>query len=142
MAHQKMRRRVKFDWKISDFIFNLFSSLSCLFCWIKKRKSLNVKKRFELYEKGEEKFIKEFDAVQFAKSMRNLNTLVTSMMDDSERVMIKYQKCNVISLSSGDEGNGSDGIGKNEIPKLFTKNKQSHKTGVDNFMVWSQWNYF
>ena len=57
------------------------------------------------------------------------------MMDDSERVMIKYQKCNVICLSSESEGSSSDGGGKDEIPKLFHKNKLTHQTEVDNFMV-------
>jgi len=67
--------------------------------------------------------------------MRNLNTLVTSMMDDSERVMINYQKCNVICLSSESEGSSSDGGGKDDIPKLFNKDKITHQTEVDNFMV-------
>ena len=57
------------------------------------------------------------------------------MMDDSERVMIKYQKCNVICPSSESEGSSSDGGGKGDIPKLFNKNKFSHKIEVDNFMV-------
>ena len=67
--------------------------------------------------------------------MRNLNTLVTSMMDDSERVMIKYQKFNAISLSSEDEGSENDEEEKGEIPKLFTKDKSNYQRHLDSFMV-------
>jgi len=53
---------------------------------------MNVKRRLELYNRGEEKFAKEFDAVYYAKSLRNLNTLMVSMLDDSEKFMANYQK--------------------------------------------------
>ena len=66
---------------------------------------MNIKNRLKLYHKGEDKFIKEFDAVHFAKSIRNLNTLVEAMLGDNEKFMVKYQKCNVIAPDSDSSEN-------------------------------------
>jgi len=79
---------------------------------------LNAKNRVKLFHKGERKFTKEFDAVHYAKSIRNLNTLVASMLDDNEKFMVKYQKSNLITLESSDSSNGSD---EDDIPKLYSK---------------------
>mmetsp|Transcript_7776 Transcript_7776/g.6873 ORF Transcript_7776/g.6873 Transcript_7776/m.6873 type:complete len:203 (+) Transcript_7776:1003-1611(+) len=95
-AHNRMRRRLRYDWNLADFIYNSFSFLSCLCFCIKKKRPMNVKDRHKLYKKGEEKFTKEFDAVYYAKSLRNLNTLVNSLLDDSEKFMINFQRRNAI----------------------------------------------
>jgi len=132
-----MRQRVRYDWKITDFIFNFFRLFSFLFCCINKKKNkLNVKKRLELYDKGETKFIKDFDAVYYARSIRNLTTLVTSMIDQNERFMISYQKTNAISLDSSTTSSHSD-ENYDGVPKLFAKEKKKleHRNRVDEFMV-------
>ena len=97
---------------------------------------MNVKNRLKLYEKGESKFIREFDAISYAKNMRNLNTLVTSMMDDSERFMIGYQKRNAISFDTETESDHSD-EDPDSIPKMFSsiERKKTHQDKVDDFMV-------
>ena len=41
--------------------------------------------------KGLKKYIQEFDAEYYAKSLRELKMLVSSLMDDSERFMSAYQ---------------------------------------------------
>lgn len=132
-----MRRRVRYDWRMSDFFYNLIKPIWCLFDRNKKsKKALSFKNRQKLYEKGKLKFLKEFDVLSFAKNMRNMKTLVTSMIDDKERFMIKYQKWNSISLLSNTSDGGSDeqyGL----IPKVFDKEKKKdfHKERVDEFMV-------
>ena len=35
-AQRKMRRRLKYDWKIKDLLFNSIGIFSCLFCCISK----------------------------------------------------------------------------------------------------------
>ena len=37
-AHSKMRRRLKYDWKIKDLLFNSIGIFSCLCCCISKFK--------------------------------------------------------------------------------------------------------
>mmetsp|Transcript_12871 Transcript_12871/g.11403 ORF Transcript_12871/g.11403 Transcript_12871/m.11403 type:complete len:173 (+) Transcript_12871:618-1136(+) len=67
--------------------------------------------------------------------MRNLTTLVTSMMDDSERFMIAYQKCNSISLYSDTSSSNSD-ENYDGVPKMFHKKtrKAKHIQKVNEFM--------
>ncbi|CAI2386634.1 unnamed protein product [Moneuplotes crassus] len=127
-AHNRMRSRVRYDWKLSDFLVNLCSLFSCCFCRC-------IKRRYELFEKGEKKFIKEFDAVYYARNMRNLNTLVTSMMDDSEKVMITYQKQNAIPAES-DETSENQDENFDDVPKMFSNKmlKEKHIQKIDLFM--------
>ena len=129
-----MGRRVRYDWNWKDFLFNSFRIFSCLFCCIKNR-PMNVKNRLRFYDKGEQKFIKEFDALTFAKSIRNLNNLVEAMLDDDEKIMVKYQKVNVITPESDSEH--EDKQGKEEVPKLFSQkqNKEVHTLRISTFMV-------
>ena len=134
-----MKRRARYDWKFSDFFYNLFNFL-IFCCCVNMKNKLNVKKRFDIYEKGEEKFIKDFDAVDYADNMRNLKALLTSLMDDSEKLMVKYQKSKVISLTSENSSSEeSDGGGKSseEIPKLFSSKTRRlmHLAKLEKLMV-------
>lgn len=129
-AHSAMKRRMRYDWKITDFLYTFISPLCCC-C---RSRKLGVSTRHKLHKMGEDKFIKEFDAVYYANSMRNLNTLVSSLMDDSERFMITYQKSNCLSLSQ-ESGDSSD-PGGFELPKIFQKKrKKQHIARIDDFMV-------
>jgi hypothetical protein len=49
-----------------------------------------------MFNKGENKFIKEFDAVRFVRMTRNLKMIVSSIMNDSQRFIASYQKINTI----------------------------------------------
>ena len=96
-----------------------------------------MRKRDQKYfNKGEERLTKEFDAVHYVKSIRNLNTLVASMLNDNEKLLIKYQKSNLIELESNESGS-SDESNEDEIPRLFSNNnhKAKHKAEIDKFMV-------
>ncbi|CAI2382333.1 unnamed protein product [Moneuplotes crassus] len=135
-AHRRMKKRVRYDWKLSDFVFNLFSSLKCLcFCCCRMKNKLHIKLRHKLYERGEEKFIKEFDAVTFARNARNMNTLINSMMDEKERMMVIYQKSNVIPLNSDTKSSESEDP-YDEVPKMFSLHKKKilHQHMVNKFM--------
>ncbi|CAI2385439.1 unnamed protein product [Moneuplotes crassus] len=136
-AMNAMRKRIKYDWKITDYIFNLFRCLSfiCCCCCCNKR-SLNFRNRLRLYDKGESKLAKELDAVHFVKSFRNLSTLVASVVDDRERLMIAYQKCHLLSLQS-DTSNSCSDENFDSIPKMFAKasTKELHQIKVENFMA-------
>ena len=132
-----MRRRVRYDWKITDFIYSFLGVFSHIFhCWINKKNKLNIKTRLEVFHKGKIKFSKEFDAVNFARSIRNLKTLVSSLMDDSEKFMIPYQKCNSISLYSDTSSEWRD-QNYDEVPKLFSKSSEKiyHEHRIDKFIV-------
>lgn len=132
-----MKRRVRYDWKITDFVFNFFRflSLSC-YCCMRNKTSLHLRNRLKLFDKGETKFIKEFDAMHYARTMRNLATLVTSMIDENEQFMIKYQKSNALSLLSDTTSSFSDDNFES-IPKAFARKnrKKIHKAKIHDFMV-------
>ncbi|CAI2375893.1 unnamed protein product [Moneuplotes crassus] len=140
-AINKMRKRVKYDWKIWDYIFNLFRCFSFAFyCCCKDKRSLNLRNRLKLYDNGEEKFNKELDVVSFIRTYRDLSTLVTSMVDENEKFMITYQKSNSISFQR-DTSESSNDENYEAVPKLFSRRRQKelHRDKVDNFMkIYSQ----
>ena len=69
-------------------------------------------------------FAQEFDAVYFARSLRNLKMLVSSLMDDSERFLSVYQQFNAINLSSWDSDSDSSDDPHNKIPKLLSSKEK------------------
>lgn len=131
----KMKNRFKYQWKFSDFAFSFIAPCMKL-CKKEENKRLTFMKRHGLYEKGEEKFVKEFDAINFARSMRVLRTLVSSMMDDSERVLTVYQKNHSIPVISEDSSSHSE-RDYDEVPELYTNQlrKNDHIEKVNRFMV-------
>lgn len=87
-----------------------------------------------LFEKGSQKFIKEFDAEYYVKSLRKLKTLMDSLMNDEERVISVYQHSNVVAAY---DTNSSSDDGYSKIPKLFSKNEESiedHQKSINNLM--------
>ncbi|CAI2377011.1 unnamed protein product [Moneuplotes crassus] len=135
-AHQRMRSLVRYDYSFMDFLFSILNNIPCLFvCCCRSKNRLHLKKRNSLFNKGGDKFIKEFDAVRYAKSMREVQTLLKSMIDDKERFIIPYQKCNSIAMhSESDSDHGDDNYAK--VPKMFAKSKikELHRAEVDEFM--------
>lgn len=139
-----MRHRVRYDWNILDFIYSILNSIPFLFvCCCRQKNKLHLKKRNKLFQKGEEKFVKEFDAVQFAKSMREMQTLLKSMIDDNERFMIPYQKCNSIPMHSDSEDESGD-ENYDKVPNLFAppRLKNIHSARVDAFMVMNSKDFY
>ncbi|CAI2384266.1 unnamed protein product [Moneuplotes crassus] len=153
-AKEVINRRTKYGWKFTDLLYNIlmkciispfmicckkraFNSsgcLKCLFCCcINRRNKLNLMKRVEFYSKGEDKYAHEFDAVKFSKNMRHLETLVASLLDDSEKFIITHQKPNVLTLDDSDSNSDHEGI---QQPKLFDEEakKKLYRAKVKRFM--------
>jgi hypothetical protein len=80
--------------------------------------------------------MEEFDAINYVKSIRNLKMMVSSMMDDSERYLVRYQKTHVLDYDS-DKSESEDGETFKDIPGMFAKphEKEKHKMEVTEFMV-------
>ena len=77
--------------------------------------------------KGLKKYIQEFDAEYYAKSLRELKMLVSSLMDDSERFMSAYQHWNWLSLLKSDTESDSDNDPTKDMPNYLSKE------GIDAF---------
>ena len=134
-AIESMKSRFRFSYSIYDFAYNLLWPFKCF--GDKWRKGLfNVHQRYKLYQKGEEKFIKEFDAVEFARTQRKLKMLMHSLMDESERFLAPYQKSNTIKLIDDSETDHSDDPSYLKIPKMKsdTNDKEQHRLIVNNFL--------
>jgi hypothetical protein len=80
--------------------------------------------------------MKEFDAIYFAKSIRNLKMIIVSMMDDSERFIASYQKVNALDFDGDMTDSHSDDVYE-DIPKMFDKptDKEQHTKKISEFMV-------
>ena len=131
-----MRNRYRFSYSIFDVIYNYMWPLN-KFCCCFRRSIRNLHSRYALYNKGEEKFQKEFDAIEFARTQRKLKMLVHWLMDKSELFLSTYQKSNALSLTSDSESSHSDDPAYTKIPKMLSnaKTKQNHIVAVNKFFV-------
>ena len=86
-----------------------------------RKNALNLHTRYLIFKKGESKFVKEFDVVEFAKTQRKLKMLVLSLMDDNKRYLASYQKLNAISLLSNSDSNDSNNSESLKLPNLVSK---------------------
>lgn len=132
-----MKHRYKYDWNIKDFLYNLFRSFSCLFsCLLKRKNSFNLKNRLTLYDRGEEKFIQEFDAVYYARNMRNIKAIAKSFQTNMKEFMLMYQKANCISLTSDSDDEPSEGFYDIVPPRFASEDqKRNAEDKIDKFMV-------
>ncbi|CAI2385115.1 unnamed protein product [Moneuplotes crassus] len=117
-AKQAMIRRSKYNWKITDLLYNTIGIFSlCFRCCINKKNKMNIQQRLKLYELGEQRYTEEFDAIEFSKNMRRLDTLMASLLSKNERFLVEHQKSSVLILDEIEKENNED----LNIPKLFTK---------------------
>lgn len=132
-AKASMAHRRFYNYSMFDFGYNILCCVKCLSPH--KEKRFSYFNRYQLYEKGVDKYLKEFDAEYYTKSLRNLKMLVSSLMDDSERFMNLYQHSNTISLLKLESGNDSDDEQEKKIPKLSSKQmkEEKHKESIDGF---------
>jgi len=100
--------------------------------------------------KGEQKYMKEFDAEYFARTMRKVNVLIATTMDDKKRFLTNFQQFNVIwpddNISSSSDDEREDQYDKQfkKVPKLNDKRKKiaKYENKVDEFMVRQlQWQF-
>lgn len=110
-VRSNMQSRRYFNYTCKDFMY-------CMFCcckqWSKdKEKPYSLYNRYSLLEKGVDRFNKEFDSEYYAKSLRRLQMLMSSLMDDNERYLSFYQRTNTISLIANEDS------GKEEEDEIF-----------------------
>ena len=65
---------------------------------VSNKSNFSLYNRHRLYLKGAEKFNQETDFVYYARSLRLLKMLVSSLMDDSEKYLSVYQHQNCLRL--------------------------------------------
>ena len=65
----KMKSRYRYTFSISDIIYNYLNVFNWLNFWC-KRILKGIYHRQKLFEKGEDKFIREFDAVDFVQNQK------------------------------------------------------------------------
>ena len=95
-------------------------------------------KRYKLYEQGLDRLNQEVDLVNFTKSLRLLKTLLSSLMDDSERYMSKYQHQNCLKLNQCHICTNENNLfEENEIPKLLDSKFKidKHKNLINQFFA-------
>lgn len=133
-AEETMKDRYRFYWKFIDLFYNTLGYLRyCFRCCVNKKNPMNIQKRLEIYNIGEDKYIKEFDAIEFAKNMRNLNTLLKAMLNKEERYLVQHQKSHVLILDD-DEPKPPE---PQKVPKLFTQKeaREVYNSKIEKFMV-------
>lgn len=138
-ARCSMANRRNYNYSFMDFNYNLLCCWKCSF--LNKKGTYGLYNRFVLHEKGLDKYIKEFDAEYYARSLRNLKMLVSSLMDDSERFMSNYQHCNSISLLKSDTEDDSEHEPVKHMPGYLWKSPDEcsqHYNVIDTFLE----NYF
>ena len=138
-----MKSRFRYDYSFLDIAYNF----AFPFKWLMgrwKRNIYNIHSRFLLFKNGEKKLLKEFDAVEFARTQRKLKMLMHSLMGENERLLAPYQMLNSISLLSDSSSNHSDDPAYSKIPKLFwdAKAKQKHWEIIEGFFVKIAFNLF
>ena len=80
--------------------------------------------RHELYKQGVERFNQETDLVHYAKSIRLLKTLLSSLMDDSEKHLSIYQHQNCLKLIDWDLWNKDIKHEQKEMPNLIRESSK------------------
>ena len=87
-----------------------------------------------MYQQGVDKFAQEIDVISYTKSLRLLKTLLSSLMDDSEKYLSIYQHQNCLKLFDRDmnEDDASEDI---QIPHLMSNSEtiESHQKEVNRF---------
>jgi hypothetical protein len=94
-AVMSMKERRRFSHSSTDYLYNMFCICkSAHFCC--RGKKMHIKNRYKLFQKGEEQYLKEFDAEYFTSTMRQVHVLLASMMDEKQRFLSNYQQYNAI----------------------------------------------
>ncbi|CAI2384501.1 unnamed protein product [Moneuplotes crassus] len=136
-AKQSIQRRYNYDWRITDLFYNACGYFKFMFhCCVNKKNNLNIKRRLKYYTKGQDKYAHEFDAVRFCKNMRNLQALVRSLLDDSEKYIIKHQRSNVLTFDESGDDTDVQADNDKKTPKLFANlvNKMLYRIKINKFI--------
>ena len=116
-AVNEMKSRSKFNYSISDVVYNVIWPFKWLkFAWLKVCKTL--KNRYRLYLKGQNKLLKELSVVQFVKMQHRLNLLVRLLLDRRGRLLAAYQQSDTLSIASNSPEDYSDNSDEACLPNL------------------------
>jgi hypothetical protein len=80
----------------------------------------HLEKKHLLYEKGVKKLEKELDIVNLVRSIRQLKLMASVLIGPSERLLLKFQKKNMIETQSSSEDSDHH---KHDTIKLLNSNK-------------------
>ncbi|CAI2361026.1 unnamed protein product [Moneuplotes crassus] len=136
-ARQSIQRRFNYEWRFTYLFYNACGYFKFMFhCYVNKKNNLNIKKRLEYYIKGQDKYAHEFDAMRFCKNMRNLQALVRSLLDHSEKYIIKHQRSNVLTFDESEDDTDVQAHNDKKTPKLLANlvNKMLYRTKIDKFI--------
>jgi len=97
----------------------------CVWCAKKQRlrNKPSLKSHF-YYQKGENKLINELDVVTLLKSIRNLNLLTNTLLSQKQRMLMRFQKKNIIQTDSSSADSDTqqfDTMKLMESPSPFVK---------------------
>ena len=79
----------------------------------------NIKRPHDLYRKGDKKLERELDVVNLVRSIRKLRLMARVLLTPSERMLLKFQRKNVIESTSS--SSDSDHYGFDTIKLLNSK---------------------
>ena len=102
----------------------------------RKKRPYGLYNRYKLHEKGLDKYVEEFDAEYYAKSLRHLKVLIATILDDSERFMTVYQHCNALTLVGSDTESDSENEAVKDMPSYLSKTNKSlkHRANINEFL--------
>ena len=102
----------------------------------RKKRPYGLYNRYKLHEKGLDKYVQEFDAEYYAKSLRHLKVLIATILDDSERFMTVYQHCNALTLVGSDTETDSENEAVKDMPSYLSKTNKSlkHRDNISEFL--------
>lgn len=91
-------------------------------------------------EKGEQKYLKEFDVEYFAHTMRKVHVLLSSMLNDKKRFLTNYQQFHVLRLQDEEDLDGRDDDQGEDNDREYEQVPKSHQNSridrkTDKIMV-------
>jgi hypothetical protein len=81
-----MKVRKRFNWKLSDLLCNAFCLLKCRHPCSRNKKR-EAERNYNLLMKGQEMYESEMDLVTILTTIRKVNWLMDTLMDDQNKVL-------------------------------------------------------
>ncbi|CDW71429.1 UNKNOWN [Stylonychia lemnae] len=109
--------RERFSYAVKDIIHYI---LKCMcFRNIEENRKRKIYKKHFLFEKAEEKFMQELDAIRIVKTLRKFKMLAQALLSQKQRLVLRFQRQNLIetsSSSSDSDNNNYDTVRLMENP--------------------------
>lgn len=113
---EKLKEYLKNRWRMRITVKDIIAlTISKLFCCPRLRKRIFKKtdRKVQLYQKGENKIMKELDCVVLMKRMRQLDLILSLFLSSRQKFLLNFQRKNLIKdySSSSSDGGGATGGG-------------------------------